>query len=72
MTTDLHNLTDRLGRLTSELRTLVSQRHTLAIQQKRLVEHSVSLQREYAEQVDRTFSPMLAKPSAPAKSQLQG
>ena len=72
MTTDLHNLTDKLGRLTSELRTLVSQRHDLSAQQKRLVEVSASLQREYADQVDRTFTPMLAKQSAPAKPQLQG
>lgn len=72
MTTDLHRLTDELEHLTSELRMLVNERQHIAIQQKQLVEISVSLQREYAEQVDRTLGPMLAKHSAPARPQLQG
>jgi hypothetical protein len=72
MSTDLHSLTDELEHLTSELRTLVSQSQNLAIERKRLVELSVSLQREYADQVGRTFTPMLTKHSAPARPRLQG
>ena len=70
--TELHVLTNELAVLTSELRTLIDKRRDLAIEKRHLVETSVSLQREYSEEVDRTFVSMIEKRPGFSKTQLQG
>lgn len=72
MTTELHRLTGELEHLTSELRALVTESQKIALQQRRLLQVSASLHREYAEQVDRTITPLLNKHLTPAKPHLQG
>jgi ABC-type transporter Mla subunit MlaD len=59
MTNDLGQLTQRLEALTSELRQLVHQHQELASEQQGLLHLCSSLQREYAQEVDRTLHTLI-------------